>query len=139
MNTSSLLLAVAMVALYVFLWIGAPILLLGWLRSRRQEAIQRQIALTDAIDGRLGPIVSPVVTRPLWGPWQVRIAMPLARPVPVGRILAIAHEVLSGTDQVGPDGYQIVLTPKEKPARRKRIARLGRPLGKWSGDNRVAA
>ena len=45
MNTSSLLLAVAMVTLYFFLWIGAPILLVGWLRSRRQEAIQRQIAL----------------------------------------------------------------------------------------------
>ena len=95
MNPGSLLLAVAMVALYVFLWIGAPILLLGWLRSRRQEAIQRQIALTDAIDARLGPIVSPVVTKPLWGPWRVRIAMPLSRPVPVGRILAIAHGVLS--------------------------------------------
>jgi hypothetical protein len=50
MNPSSLLSAVAMVAVYVFLWIGAPILLLGWLRSRRQEAIQRQIALTDALD-----------------------------------------------------------------------------------------
>ena len=139
MNTSSLLLAVAMVAFYVFLWIGAPILLLGWLRSRRQEAIQRQIALTDAIDGRLGPIVSPVVTRPLWGPWQVRIAMPLARPVPVGRILAIAHEVFSGVDQVDPGRYQIVLTPKEEPARKERMTRPSRSVGKWSRDNRVAA
>ena len=49
MNTSSLLLAVAMVTLYFFLWIGAPILLVGWLRSRRQEAIQRQIALGIAL------------------------------------------------------------------------------------------
>jgi hypothetical protein len=123
MNPSSLLLAAAMVALYVFLWIGAPILLLGWLRSRRQEAIQRQIALTDAIDARLGPIVSPVVTKPLWGPWQIRIAMPLTRPVPVGRILAIAHEVLSGVDQVDPGRYQIVLTPKEGAARNRRMVR----------------
>jgi len=49
MNTSSLLLAVATVTLYFFLWIGAPILLVGWLRSRRQEAIQRQIALGIAL------------------------------------------------------------------------------------------
>ena len=121
MNPSSLLLAVAMVALYVFLWIGAPILLVGWLRSRRQVAIQRQIALTDAIDARLGPIVSPAVTKPLWGPWRVRIAMPFTRPAPVGRILAIAHGVLSGIDRVNPGHYQILLTPKEKPPRKGRM------------------
>jgi hypothetical protein len=123
MNTSSLLLAVAMVTLYFFLWIGAPILLVGWLRSRRQEAIQRQIALTDAIDGQLGPVVSPVVTKPLWGPWRVRIAMPLTRPVPVGRILAITHGVLSGVDRVNPGHYQIVLTPKERHPREGRMGR----------------
>ena len=123
MNTSSLLLAVAMVTLYFFLWIGAPILLVGWLRSRRQEAIQRQIALTDAIDGQFGPVVSPVVTKPLWGPWRVRIAMPLTRPVPVGRILAITHGVLSGVDRVNPGHYQIVLTPKQKPPSEGRMGR----------------
>ncbi len=121
MNPSSLLLAVAIVALYVFLWTGAPILLVGWLRSRRRDAIQRQIALTDAIDARLGPIVSPVVTKPLWGPWRVRIAMPLNRPVPVGRILAITHGVLSGIDRMNPGHYRIVLTPKERHPREGRM------------------
>jgi hypothetical protein len=123
MNPSSLLLAAAIVALYVFLWIGAPILLLGWLRSRRQEAIQRQVALTDAIDARLGPIVSPVVTKPLWGPWRVRISMPLTRPMPVSRILAIAHEVFSGIDRANPAHYQVVLTPKERHPREGRMGR----------------
>ena len=123
MDPSSLLLAVAMITLYVFLWIGAPILLVGWLRSRRQETIQRQIALTDAIDARLGPIVSPVVTKPLWGPWRVRIAMPFTRPAPVGRILAIAHGVLSGIDRVNPSHYRIVLTPKERHPREGRMGR----------------
>jgi hypothetical protein len=123
MNPSSLLLAVALVTLYVFLWIGAPILLLGWLRSRRQEAIQRQIKLTDAIDARLGSIVSPVVTKPLWGPWRVRIAMPLTRPAPVSRILAITHGVLSGIDRGNPGRYQVVLTPKE---RHPSVGRMGR-------------
>ena len=123
MNTSSLLLAAAMVTLYVFLWIGAPILLVGCLRSRRQEAIQRQIALTDAIDARLGAIVSPVVTKPLWGPWRVRIAMPLTRSMPVSRILAITHGVLSAIDRGNPGRYQVVLTPKEKPVRKGRMVR----------------
>ncbi|MCX5735218.1 MAG: hypothetical protein NTW68_12950 [candidate division NC10 bacterium] len=109
--------------MYLFLWIGTPILLLDWFRSRRQEAIQRQIALTDAIDAQVGAIVSPVVTKPLWGPWRVRIAMPLTPPLPVGRILAIAHEVFSDIDRVNPGHYQIVLTPKE---RRPREGRMGR-------------
>ena len=123
MNPGSLLLAVAMVTLYVFVWIGAPILLVGWLRSRRQETIQRQIALTDAIDARLGPIVSPVVTKPLWGPWRVRIAMPLTRPAPLGRILAITHGVLSGIDRGNPGHYRIVLTPKERHPREGSMVR----------------
>jgi hypothetical protein len=123
METSHLLLAVAVVTLYVFVWIGAPILLADWYRSRRQEAVRRQIALTDAIDARLGAVVSPVVTKPLWGPWQVRIDMPLTRPVPVDRILAIAHEVLSSVDQVDPGRYQTVLTPKERHHREGRIWR----------------
>ena len=131
MNPSSLPLAAAMVTLYVFLWIGAPILLVGWLRSRRHETIRHQIALTDAIDARLGPVVSPVVTKSLWGPWRVRIAMPLTRPVPVGRILSITHGVLSGVDRVNPGRYQIVLTPKEQPACKERNVRPGQSAGKW--------
>ena len=139
MNTSSLLLAVAMVTLYVFLWIGAPILLVGWFRSRRQEATQRQIALTDAIDARLGAIVSPVVTKPLWGPWRVRIAMPLTRPMPVSRILAITHGVLSTPDGVSPDRYRIILTPRETPLRKQKRIRIGQSAGRWSRENRATA
>jgi hypothetical protein len=96
-----------------------------------KEAIQRQIALTDAIDARLGSIVSPVVTKPLWGPWRVRIAMPLTRPMPVSRILAITHGVLSGIDRGNPGRYQVVLTPREKPARKGRMVRPGQSAGKW--------
>ena len=79
--------------------------------------------LTDAIDARLGPIVSPVVTKPLWGPWRVRIAMPLTRPAPLGRILAITHGVLSGIDRGNPGHYRIVLTPKERHPREGRMGR----------------
>jgi len=138
MNPSSLLLAVAIVALYVFLWIGAPILLRGWLRSRRQEAIQRQIALTDAIDARLGPIVSPVVTKPLWGLWRVRIARPLTRPAPVGSMfiedyamLLMARERMEET--LGSAEQRRAFRSAEAPHRLTRV-RLGIALirlGHW--------
>lgn len=51
MGTVQTLLGMAVASLLAFLWIGAPILLTTWLRKRRQETTQWQIALTDAIDG----------------------------------------------------------------------------------------
>jgi len=35
------------------------VVLPGWFRARRQEAVWRQIALTEALDGQFGPLVSP--------------------------------------------------------------------------------
>ncbi|HYL80661.1 MAG TPA: hypothetical protein VEU07_07610, partial [Candidatus Acidoferrum sp.] len=76
METGTILLGMAVFSLVVFVVVGGPALLADWLRTRSEEAIRRQIALTDAIDSQLGPIVSPVVKNPLWGPWQVQIAVP---------------------------------------------------------------
>jgi hypothetical protein len=125
METGFVLLGVAAVSLFGFLWIGAPILLTAWIRSRRHEAAARQIALTEALDGALGMIVAPVVKKPLWGRWQILIAVPLTPPAVVGRILAVAHEVLSAGDPRAQDQYQIVLTPKRDPMR---IGRDSRPM-----------
>jgi hypothetical protein len=47
------------VALFVLAGFVGMAVLPGWLRTRRREAVRRQIVLTDALDGRLGPIVSP--------------------------------------------------------------------------------
>ncbi len=124
--------------LFVFLWIGGPMVLLGWLRNRRQEAIRRQIALTEAIDSQLGAIVAPVVSKPLWGPWQIQIAVPFSRPAAVGRILAVAHEVLSVADRMNPGRYQIVLTSKQEPIRKEREARPIRFTERWPGHTVVA-
>src|SRR5215471_3967578 len=76
--------------------------LVTWVERRRASAIARQITLTDAIAGELGAVVAPVVTKPLWGPWQIRIAVPLARPATVGTIIAIAHRVLAFAERMSP-------------------------------------
>jgi hypothetical protein len=96
----------------------------AWFERRRAAAIARQITLTDAIAGELGAVVAPVVTKPLWGPWQIRIAVPLARPATVGTIIAIAHRVLALAERMSPGEYRIVLAPQEDPAggRRPRLA-----------------
>jgi hypothetical protein len=67
-----------------------------WRDRRRAATVARQIRLTDAISAELGPVVAPVVTRRLWGPWQVELAMPLGRPAVVGRVFEITHRVLPG-------------------------------------------
>jgi hypothetical protein len=133
------LLGMAVVSLLAFLWIGAPILLTTWLRKRRQEATQWQIALTDAIDGTLGMIVAPVVKQPLWGPWQIQLALPFTRPSAAGRILAVAHEVLSASDRVGPARFQVILTPKPDPVRQGSETHASRSAEHWPGDTALAA
>lgn len=138
MDTVLTWLGVVAVSLYGLLLVGGPMVLLDWLRNRRQEAIRRQIALTEAIDSRLGAIVAPVVKKPLWGPWQIQIAMPFARPATVGRILAVAHEVFSAADGTNPGRYRIVLTAKQEPNRKETETRRIQFTERWPGDTVVA-
>ena len=134
-------LSVVLVPLYLVSLIGGPMLLMDWLRKRREETIRRQIALTDAIDGHFGAIVSPavMVKRPIWGPWKILMAVPFTRPAAVGRILALAHEVLSVADRIHSDRYEIVLRPKQETVRTESTLRLDQPAGRWPRDTRVAA
>jgi hypothetical protein len=106
-----LLLAVVVALLFVLSPVALGVLI-GWRRGRRAEATARQIALTDAIDARLGPIVAPVVTKPLWGPWHIRIAAPFAHPATLGRVLALTHETLTALDGGAGPQYRIVLTAR---------------------------
>ena len=78
----------------------------------RAAAVERQIALTDAITGELGAIVAPVVRKRPGGWWEVQMAVPLERTATVGRVVAIAHDVLAFADR-GRGRYEIVLTPQE--------------------------
>jgi hypothetical protein len=109
--------AVLGLSLIPILAVAALMELAGWLQRRRDAAIARQVALTDAIASELGAVVAPVVKRPLWGPWLIEIAVPFSRPATIARVLSIAHRVLcfAGRRAAGP--YRIVLTPQEEPAR----------------------
>ena len=113
-----------MTAAIVILTMSSPILVIlgllvlaAWRDRRRAAMVSRQVRLTDAIADELGPIVAPVVAKPLGGPWRVQIQVPVGRPATVSRIVAIAHDTLTRT---GAGRYELVLTPE--PA-------LVRPLG----------
>ena len=110
-------LAVFAVALFPIVSLVALLEVVAWRDRQLKAAVARQIVLTDAIAGELGAIVAPVVKKPLWGPWQIEIAVPFARPATVGTILSIAHRVFSFAERMSPGRYRIVLTPQEEPAR----------------------
>ncbi len=93
-----------------FALVVGPMLLVDWSRKRRQEVIRRQIALTDALDGQFGAIVSPTVKKPLFGPWEIRIAVPILRSAAVARILSVVDTMFSGVEGTGSRPYRIFLS-----------------------------
>jgi hypothetical protein len=98
------------------------LVLAAWRDRRRRAVVARQIRLTEAIEAEVGAIVAPVVSKPLGRPWRVAIRVPVGRPATVSRIVAIAHDTLSG---IGAGPYELVLTPK--PARVCRLGGATRP------------
>jgi len=76
----------------------------------RTEAVTRQIQLTDAIHRELGAVVAPFVTRGRRGRWRVSMAVPLDRPALVGAVLDVVRGAFPGR-------FDLVLTPRESPAR----------------------
>jgi hypothetical protein len=112
MQASLTVMGVVALLLLGFVLFGGPIILVEWLRRRRQTAIQRQVQLTDALDGRFGAMVAPVVRRPFFGPWEIRIAVPFLRSGAVGRILSVVDGVFSSIEGGGTSAYRIVLSAK---------------------------
>jgi len=94
----------------VFMTIGGPMVLGDWIRKRREMVISRQIALTDALDGRFGAIVAPVVTRSLFGSWEVRIAMPFLRSAVLAQMLSVIDDVFADGEAMPSSAYRITLT-----------------------------
>ena len=127
----------AVIALLVVLGFVGSAILPGWLRRRRSESARRQIVLTDALDAELGPIVAPVVTRPFWGPWRIEIAAPLARPITVGRILAVTRRAL-GSDGMAPDAYRVLLCDRPDSTRGAGKFRAGGAGKRWASDPAAA-
>ena len=93
-----------------------------WRERRIERAVAQQVALTDAIAAELGSVVAPVVSRPLRGPWRVRMAVPVGQAGTTSRIVAITHRVL---DRAG--AYELVLTPQASPARAPRRVPIAAP------------
>jgi hypothetical protein len=113
--------------------------LVDWSRKRRQQEIARQIALTDALDGQLGAIVSPVVRKPIFGPWEIRIAVPLHRSATVARILSIVDEEFPDVQGAGSPPYRILLTARPGSLREICGPRMRRAAKGWAGSPIAAA
>jgi hypothetical protein len=103
-----------------FALVGGPMILVDRLRRRRQMAIERQIALTNAIDAQMGAIVSPVVARPLFSPWEIRIAVPFHRSATVAGILSVVDEVFQDVEGAGGRPYRVFLTARPDIVRETR-------------------
>jgi len=74
----------------------------------------RQVAVTDAVHGELGAIVSPVVRRRLGGRWQLAIPVPFDDLDSVGRVVRAAYKGFDGPERAVPGRFEIVLSPQEK-------------------------
>jgi hypothetical protein len=139
MQVGVILVSVSAFVLLGFALVGGPMLLVDWSRNRREAAIGRQIALTDALDAQLGATVSSVVRKPLFGPWEIQIAVPVSRVAAVGRVLAIVGEVLSGGEGMSENSYRVVLSATQESLGEAR-AHPARPLTKcWAGGPVAAA
>jgi hypothetical protein len=97
-----------------FLVVGGLLALAAWRDRRREAIVARQIRLTDAIADEVGPIVAPLVSKPLGRPWRVDVQIPVGRPALVSRIVATAHDTLT---RMGAGRYELVLTPNPAPVR----------------------
>lgn len=110
MDASVTIISVAAFLLLAFLLVGGPMVLADWTRKRREMLTARQIALTDALDGQLGMLVAPVVAKSLFGPWEVRIAMPFLRSAVLTRMLSVIEDVFAEGEAMPSRAYRIVLT-----------------------------
>ena len=116
----------------VFVMIGGPVVLLDWARKRREMVIARQIALTDALDGRFGAIVAPVVTRPFFRSWEVRIAMPFLRSAVLAPMLSVIDDVFADGEARPSSAYRITLTVAEDSRRAGSKRGMGGPEEQWA-------
>jgi hypothetical protein len=108
------MLTVATAIAFASLALAAPLILLGLagrVQRAREERVERQIAVTDAIHRELGAVVAPVVTRRGRNAWKVAMAAPLDRPVAVGRILAIAYDVLAAEPSAPSEARTLTRPP----------------------------
>jgi hypothetical protein len=119
--------------------VGGPMVLADWVRTRRQAAIARQIALTDALDAQFGTLFTPVVTKPLFGPWEVRIAVPLLGSAVLARILGVTDAVFAGVAGKPPVRYRMDLRVTPTSCRAVPDGRASRSAKRCAGTPVAAA
>ena len=100
----------------------AALLLSTWRARTRLLAIARQIAVTDAIHGELGAVVSPVVRHRLWGRWQIMIPVPFDDLDTVTHVVRTAYGAFDAPERKNPGQFEIVLSPQERPVPRRERA-----------------
>jgi len=100
----------------------AVMLLSTWRARTRLLAIARQIAVTDAIHGELGAVVSPVVRHRLWGRWQIMIPVPFDDLDTVTHVVRTAYGAFDAPERKNPGQFEIVLSPQERPVPRRERA-----------------
>ena len=100
----------------------AVMLLSTWRARTRLRAIARQIAVTDAIHGELGAVVSPVVRHRLWGRWQLMIPVPFDDLDTVTHVVRTAYGAFDAPERKNPGQFEIVLSPQERPVPRRERA-----------------
>jgi len=116
--------AVAVVAVLLpVALLTAALLLSTWRERIRLVAAARQIAVTDAIHGELGAVVSPVVRRRLGGRWQLVIPVPFDDFDTVTHVVRTAYGAFDAPERTKPGRFEIVLTQQERPVPcRERVA-----------------
>jgi hypothetical protein len=138
-----------MTAVAIFLVLAVPVAaLIGLLRlatvleRRREQVVARQVALTDAIHGVLGPVVAPVVRRGRRG-WVGLLAVSAGDPN-LGRMVEIAQAYLGPaativvlSDVGGPDMAPHI--PQRSPRPGEAAARLDTRQRSPRGGEAVAA
>jgi hypothetical protein len=83
------------------------------LERRRVEVVSRQIAVTDAIHGAIGPVVAPFVRRGRHGAWIAILAVPPGHPQ-TGLMVEIAQA------ELGPASEIVLVAQEPGPARQGR-------------------
>lgn len=93
-----------------------PLAVLLVISGRLQRVADGRLAcqaiVTDAIQRELGAVAAPTVKKPLWGPCQVIIPMPLERPALVGRAVALAQNALDDCQGMAGRRVQIIVVPR---------------------------
>ena len=122
MHTGVTLVSWVALLLIGFTLVGGPMFLMDWFRKRRLMQVEHQIALTAALDAEVGVFVAPVVTKPLLGPWEIRIAVPYIESTKMAKVLSVVDGVFAGILGMNSSSYQIYLSAKPQVLRGTRAS-----------------